>query len=362
MHKTLFLVGALVGAGLTVFVTQPGVMSVGLSAVAAAPDTYQELNLFGDVFDRVRVDYVDKPDDHRLIVSALDGMLRELDPHSGYIDQASLGEMQRQSRGEFVGVGLEVGMEDGRLEVVTPLENSPAAKAGISANDVITKIDNKPVRGMTLDQAVEKLRGPKNTAVRLSISRKGRNRPIEITIIREVIKVKSVKSRAEGNDVGYIRITEFTEQTTDLLRTAIRELSRNVGADNIKGFVIDLRNNPGGLFDQAVSVAASFLDNGEIVSIRGRNAEDVGRYDARASDLTKGKPLIVLINGGSASAIGSRRWRITRPQTRHGHRHTVVWQGLRANHYSAYRWRGRPAFNDGALLHAFRPLHTSQRD
>jgi carboxyl-terminal processing protease len=229
-------------------------------------------------------------------------MLRELDPHSGYIDQASLGEMQRQSRGEFVGVGLEVGMEDGLLEVVTPLENSPAAKAGISANDVITKIDNKPVRGMTLDQPVEKLRGPKNTAVRLSISRKGRNRPIEITIIREVIKVKSVQSRAEGNDVGYIRITEFTEQTTDLLRTAIRELSRNVGADNIKGFVIDLRNNPGGLFDQAVSVAASFLDNGEIVSIRGRNAEDVGRYDARASDLTKGKPLIVLINGGSASA------------------------------------------------------------
>jgi carboxyl-terminal processing protease len=154
---------------------------------------------------------------------------------------------------------------------------------------------------MTLDQAVEKLRGPKNTVVRLSISRKGRNRPIEITIIREVISVKSVRSRAEGNDAGYIRITEFTEQTTDLLKTAIRELTRN-GADNIKGFVVDLRNNPGGLFDQAVSVAASFLDNGEIVSIRGRNAEDLGRYNARASDLTKGKPLIVLINGGSASA------------------------------------------------------------
>ena len=146
MHKTLFLVGALVGAGLTVLVTQPGVMSVGLSAVAAAPDTYQELSLFGDVFDRVRVDYVDKPDDHKLIESALDGMLRELDPHSGYVDQANLDEMQRQSRGEFVGVGLEIAMEDGLLEVVTPIENSPAAKAGISANDVITKIDNKPVR------------------------------------------------------------------------------------------------------------------------------------------------------------------------------------------------------------------------
>ena len=293
MHKTLFLVGALVGAGLAILVTQPGVMSVGVSAVAAAPDTYQGLSLFGEVFDRVRADYVE---------SALDGMLRELDPHSGYIDQANLDEMQRQSRGEFVGVGLEVAMEDGVLEVVTPIENSPAAKAGISANDVITKIDNKPVRDMTLDQAVERLRGPKNTAVRLSISRKGRNRLIEITIIREVINVKSVQSRTEGNDVGYIRITEFTEQTTDLLKTAISELTRNVGADNIKGFVIDLRNNPGGLFDQAVSVAASFLDNGEIVSIHGRNAEDVGRYNARGSDLAKGKPLIVLINGGSASA------------------------------------------------------------
>jgi carboxyl-terminal processing protease len=162
-------------------------MSVGVSAVAAAPDTYQGLSLFGEVFDRVRADYVE---------SALDGMLRELDPHSGYIDQANLDEMQRQSRGEFVGVGLEVAMEDGVLEVVTPIENSPAAKAGISANDVITKIDNKPVRGMTLDQAVERLRGPKSTAVRLSISRKGRNRLIEITIIREVINVKSVQSRA----------------------------------------------------------------------------------------------------------------------------------------------------------------------
>ena len=302
MHKTLFLMGALVGAGLTVLVTQPGVMSVGLGALAATPDTYQVLSLFGDVFDRVRVDYVDKPDNLKLIEWALDGMLRELDPHSSYVDQASLDEMQRQSRGEFVGVGLELAMEDGLLEVVTPIENSPAAKAGISANDVITKIDNKPVRDMTLDQAVERLRGPKNTAVRLTISRKGRNRPIEITIIRNVVNVKSVQSNTEGYDVGYIRITGFDEQTTEGLRIGIGDLTRNVGADKIKGFVIDLRNNPGGLFDQAVSVAASFLDNGEIVSIRGRNPEDVGRYNARGSDLTKGKPLIVLINGGSASA------------------------------------------------------------
>ena len=263
MHKTLFLMGALVGAGLTVLVTQPGVMSVGLGALAATPDTYQVLSLFGDVFDRVRVDYVDKPDNLKLIEWALDGMLRELDPHSSYVDQANLDEMQRQSRGEFVGVGLELAMEDGLLEVVTPIENSPAAKADISANDVITKIDNKPVRDMTLDQAVERLRGPKNTAVRLTISRKGRNRPIEITIIRNVVNVKSVQSNTEGYDVGYIRITGFDEQTTEGLRIGIRDLTRNVGADIIKGFVIDLRNNPGGLFDQAVSVAASFLDNGE---------------------------------------------------------------------------------------------------
>jgi carboxyl-terminal processing protease len=165
--------------------------------------------------------------------------------------------MQRQSRGEFVGVGLEIAMDDGHLEVVTPIENSPAAKAGIAANDVITKINNKPVSGMTLDQAVETLQGPKNTAVSLTINRKGHDRPIEITIIRQVINVKSVQSRTEGNDVGYIRITEFTEQTTDGLRTAIRHLMRQIGAGNIKGFVLDLRNNPGGLFDQAVSVAAS---------------------------------------------------------------------------------------------------------
>ena len=334
-----------------------------MSAVAAARDTYQALSLLGEVFDRVRAVYVDRPDDHKLIESALDGMLRELDPHSGNVDQANLDEMQRQSRGEFVGVGLEIAMEDGLLEVVTPIENSPAAKAGISANDVITKIDNKPVRGMTLDQAVGKLRGPKNTAVRLSISRKGRNRPIEITIIREVINVKSVRSRTEGNDVGYIRITEFTEQTTDLLRMAIGQLTRNIGADNIKGFVIDLRNNPGGLFDQAVSVAASFLDNGEIVSIRGRNAEDVGRYNAGASDLTKGKPLIVLINGGSASASEivagalQDRKRATVIGTR-----SLPWQRLCANHYSAFRRRWRPASDHGTLLHAFRPLHTSQGD
>ena len=302
MRKTLFLLGALIGAGLTVLVTQPGVMSVGSSAVAASSDTYQELSLFGDVFDRIRVDYVDKPDDRRLIESAIDGMLRELDPHSSYVDHASLDEIRRQSRGEFVGVGLEIAIEDGFFEVGTPIENSPAAKAGILAKDIITKIDNNPVRSMTIDQAVEKLRGAKNTAVRLTISRKGRNRPIEITIIREVINVKSVRSRTEANDVGYIRITEFTEQTTDGLKTAISDLTRKIGADKIKGFVIDLRNNPGGLFDQAVSVAASFLDNGEIVSLRGRNAEDVERFNARASDLTKGKPLIVLINGGSASA------------------------------------------------------------
>ena len=302
MRKTLFLLGALIGAGLTVLVTQPGVMSVGSSAVAASSDTYQKLSLFGDVFDRIRVDYVDKPDDRRLIESAIDGMLRELDPHSSYVDHASLDEIRRQSRGEFVGVGLEIAIEDGFFEVGTPIENSPAAKAGILAKDIITKIDNNPVRSMTIDQAVEKLRGAKNTAVRLTISRKGRNRPIEITIIREVINVKSVRSRTEANDVGYIRITEFTEQTTDGLKTAISDLTRKIGADKIKGFVIDLRNNPGGLFDQAVSVAASFLDNGEIVSLRGRNAEDVERFNARASDLTKGKPLIVLINGGSASA------------------------------------------------------------
>jgi carboxyl-terminal processing protease len=303
VRKAFFIfLGAIAGAALTLLATQPHVVFVGSSAKAASSDTYQQLSLFGDVFDQVRAEYVDKPDDSKLIESAINGMLAELDPHSDYIDSNSFGEMQVQARGEFGGVGLEVTMEDGLIKVVAPIDDTPAAKAGVMANDIITKLDKEQVQGMTLDEAVEKLRGAINTKIKLTIMRNGRDKPIEVTVVRGVIRVKSVRSHSEGDDVGYIRITQFNEQTTDGLKKAISNLTSKLGAAKIKGFVIDLRNNPGGLLDQAISVADTFLDKGEIVSIRGRDANNMERFNARPGDLTKGKPLIVLINGGTASA------------------------------------------------------------
>src|SRR6202166_4127904 len=303
MHKTSFaFLGAIAGAGLTLLATQPHAVFVESIAKAASSDTYRQLNLFGEVFERVRADYVEKPNDSKLVESAINGMLAGLDPHSSYMDPKSFRDMQVQTRGEFGGLGIEVTMEDGLVKVVAPIDDTPAAKAGVMANDIITQLDDEAVQGLTLNQAVEKLRGPVNTKIKLTIMRKGADKPIEITIVRDVIRVKSVRSHNEGDDVGYIRITQFNEQTTDGLKKAIADLTDQLGADKVKGFVIDLRNNPGGLLDQAISVSDAFLDKGEIVSTRGRNAEETQRFNARPGDLTKGKPVIVLINGGSASA------------------------------------------------------------
>ncbi|HXF90256.1 MAG TPA: S41 family peptidase [Xanthobacteraceae bacterium] len=302
MRRTiLILIGAAAGAGLTLLATQPRLASFGSMAKAAAADTYRQLNLFGDVFERVRADYVEKPDDAKLIESAINGMLAGLDPHSSYMDAKSFRDMQVQTRGEFGGLGIEVTMEDGLIKVVAPIDDTPAARAGILANDIITKLDDEQVLGLTLNQAVEKMRGPVKTKIKLTIMRKGHDKPIEITIERDIVKVRSVRSRAE-DDVGYIRISQFNEQTTEGLKRAIGDLSATIPAAKLKGYIIDLRNNPGGLLDQAVSVADSFLERGEIVSTRGRNPEETQRFNARAGDLTNGKPIIVLINGGSASA------------------------------------------------------------
>jgi carboxyl-terminal processing protease len=303
MRKTsLMLLGAVAGAGLALLATQPHSIFIGSSAKAASSDTYRQLNLFGDVFERVRADYVEKPDDAKLVESAINGMLAGLDPHSSYMDPKSFRDMQVQTRGEFGGLGIEVTMEDGLVKVVAPIDDTPAAKAGVMANDIITKLDDEQVQGLTLNQAVEKMRGPVNTKIKLTIMRKGQDKPIEVSIVRDVIRVKSVRSHSEGDDIGYIRITQFNEQTTDGLKKAISDLTNQLGAEKIKGFVIDLRNNPGGLLDQAISVSDAFLEKGEIVSTRGRNAEETQRFNARPGDLTKGKPVIVLINGGSASA------------------------------------------------------------
>jgi carboxyl-terminal processing protease len=301
MRKTsLILLGAAAGVAVTLIATPPRIVLDGARAQAAA-DIYRQLSLFGDVFERVRADYVEKPDDSKLIESAINGMLAGLDPHSSYMDSKSFRDLQVQTRGEFGGLGIEVTMEDGLIKVVAPIDDTPAAKAGIMANDIITHLDEVPVQGLTLNQAVEKMRGPENSKIKLKIMRKGQDKPLEVSITRARIQVRSVRSRMEGDDVGFIRVTQFNEQTTERLKKAISDLSTQAG-DTLNGFVIDLRNNPGGLLDQAISVSDAFLEKGEIASTRGRNAEETQRFNARSGDLTKGKPLVVLINGGSASA------------------------------------------------------------
>ena len=228
-------------------------------------------------------------------------MLAGLDPHSSYMDAKSFRDMQVQTRGEFGGLGIEVTMEDGLIKVVSPIDDTPASKAGIMANDIITNLDDEAVQGLTLNQAVEKMRGPVNTKIRLKIIRKGQDNPIDVTLVRDNIRVRSVRARVESDDIAYIRVTTFNEQTTEGLKREIGNLSNQIG-DKLKGYIIDLRNNPGGLLEEAVTVSDTFLDRGEIVSTRGRNAEETQRRAAHPGDLTKGKPVIVLINGGSASA------------------------------------------------------------
>src|SRR5437588_6253165 len=301
-RTSLVLLGAAAGIAVTLVATQPRLILMGASAKAAAADTYRQLNLFGDVFERVRADYVEKPDDGKLIEQAINGMLNGLDPHSSYMDPKSFRDMQVQTRGEFGGLGIEVTMEDGLVKVVTPIDDTPAAKAGVMANDIITQLDGEQVQGLTLNQAVEKMRGPVNTKIKLTIMRKGQDKPIEVSITRDVIRVRSVRSRVEGDDIGFVRISQFNEQTSEGLKKAITDITAQVGKDKLKGYILDLRNNPGGLLDQAISVSDAFLERGEIVSTRGRNAEETQRYSARPGDLPNGKPVIVLVNGGSASA------------------------------------------------------------
>jgi carboxyl-terminal processing protease len=303
MRKTsLLLLGAVGGAALMLVATQPKLILLGSSAKAAAADTYKQLNLFGDVFERVRADYVEKPEDSKLVEYAINGMLSSLDPHSSYMDGKSYRDMQVQTRGEFGGLGIEVTMEDGLIKVVAPIDDTPAAKAGILANDIITHLDDDAVQGLTLNQAVEKMRGAPNTKIRLKVMRKGKDTPLEITLVRDIIRVRSVRTRVEGDDVAYIRLTQFNEQTTEGLKRAINEVTTQIQGDKLKGYVIDMRNNPGGLLEEAISVSDAFLDKGEIVSTRGRNVEETQRRNAKPGDLAKTKPIIVLINGGSASA------------------------------------------------------------
>ena len=299
--NSLFFLGAASGACLTLLVTAPqGAQWVG--AAKASADAYSQLNLFGEVFERVRTDYVEKPDDTKLIEGAITGMVTSLDPHSRYMNDSAWKDMQETTHGEFGGLGLEVTMEDGLVKVVTPMDDTPAAKAGILSGDLISRIDDDAVQGLTLEQAVNKMKGPVDTKTRLKIIRNGAELPNEFSLVREIIRVRPVRYHTEGGDIGYIRISSFNEQTTDGLRKAISDISKQIPAEKLAGYVVDLRNNPGGLLDQAVSVSSTFMPRGEVVSTRGRTPEETQRFTARGGDLIKGKPLVVLINGGSASA------------------------------------------------------------
>jgi len=271
------------------------------SASAANSEIYRQLDLFGEVLERVRSDYVEKPDDAKLIEAAINGMLTALDPHSSYLNPKHFRDMQVQTRGEFGGLGIEVTMENGVVKVVSPIEDTPAAKAGLMSGDLITHLDKEQILGLTLQEAVEKMRGPVNAPITLTIVRKGVDDPFDVKVTRDVIHINPVKYNAEGDDVGYIRVTTFNEQTTANLQKAVEDLKQQLGP-KLKGYVIDLRNNPGGLLDQAISVSDAFLDEGAIVLTRGRNIEETQRSNARPGDITDGQKLVVLINGGSASA------------------------------------------------------------
>jgi carboxyl-terminal processing protease len=304
MRKNVsFFLGTVAGACLTLLVTGQGPHLVAAAKAAVRPDnTYSQLNLFGGVFERIRTDYVEKPDDAKLVEGAINGMLSSLDPHSRYMNAKGWNDMQETTHGEFGGLGIEVTMEDGFVKVVAPIDDTPAAKAGIMSGDVITQIDDEAIQGLTLDQAVNKMKGPPNSKIQLKIIRKASDKPIEIAIMREIIRIRPVRYHTDGGDIGYVRITSFNEQTTDGLRKAIAQITKEIPPEKLAGYVIDLRNNPGGLLDQAVSVTSSLMPRGEVVSTRGRLPEETRRFTARGGDLTRGKPLMVLINGGSASA------------------------------------------------------------
>jgi len=263
-------------------------------------DTYRLLNLFGDVFERVRTSYVTEISDEDLIEAAITGMLTSLDPHSSYLNAKNFKDMKVQTRGKFGGLGIEVTMEGGLIKVVSPIDDTPAYRAGLKSGDLITHLDGKRVQGLTLSEAVDKMRGKVGEDIKLTIRRIGK-RPFNVTVTRGIIPIRTVRSRIEAKDIGYIRISSFSQPTEKGLNKAMASIKKKLG-EKFSGLVLDLRNNPGGLLDQAIAVSDAFLERGEIVSTRARKEENYQRFNARPGDLAGGKPIVVLINGGSASA------------------------------------------------------------
>ena len=301
---TAFVVGVAVGPTSGLIARHFG-YDFGINAALAQDsthaDTYRLLTLFGDVFERVRADYVDPVTDKDLVENAINGMLTGLDPHSSYMNAKQFRDMQVQTKGEFGGLGIEVTQENGFIKVISPIDDTPASKAGVKAGDIITALDGKTVEGLSLQDAVDQMRGPPNSKITLTIKRAGDDKPLEISMLREIIHIQVVKQRMEPDGIGYVRLSQFTEQADAGIKDAVKALKQQNGG-KLKGLVLDLRNNPGGLLDQAVAVSGDFIDNGEIVSTRARHAEDAQRWDAKGDDIIPGLPLVVLINGGSASS------------------------------------------------------------
>ncbi len=292
------MAGILAGAVATTQIAGPLVAQEGERRTSV----YEQLDLFGDIFERIRAQYVEDVDEAELIEAAINGMLTSLDPHSSYLSPKDANKMRVQTRGSFGGLGIEVTQEEGFVKVVSPIDDTPADAAGMEAGDFITHVDGESVLGLTLDQAVEMMRGPVGSEIIITVVREGENEPFDVSIIRDTIKLTAVRTRAEGNTV-VLRVTTFNDQTYPNLESGLAEAVEEIGGmDKVNGVVLDLRNNPGGLLTQAIKVSDAFLDAGEIVSTRGRDPQDGERYNANEGDLAMGKPVVVLINGGSASA------------------------------------------------------------
>ncbi len=297
-----FLMAALGGTVAGVVATTQFVGPLLAQEAEKNTSVYEQLDLFGDIFERIRAQYVSEVDDKKLIEAAINGMLTSLDPHSSYLPPDDAADMRVQTRGEFGGLGIEVTQEDGFVKVVSPMDGTPAAEAGVQAGDFITHVDGESVLGLNLDEAVDKMRGPVGSEIVITVVREGEEEPFDISIIRDTITLTAVRTRREGDTV-VLRVTTFNDQTYPNLEEGLaKEVEAAGGKDKVNGIVLDLRNNPGGLLTQAIKVADAFLDKGEIVSTRGRNAADGERYNATEGDLSDGKPIVVLINGGSASA------------------------------------------------------------
>lgn len=290
------MLGAAAGVALTAAFGTPKI-----GTATAATSTYEHLELLGDIFERTRSAYVEEVDEKELIEAAINGMLTSLDPHSSYMPPEAFTDMQVDTKGEFGGLGIEVTMEEGFVKVVSPIDDTPAAKAGLESGDYITHIDGESVLGLNISDAVDRMRGLVGTDIELTIARKDEDEPFDVTITRDTIKIKAVRYRVEG-DIGYLRISKFSEKTFDDLAAGMASIKEELGANGVSGYVVDLRNNPGGLLTQAVAVSDAFLDKGEIVSTRGRDQQNADRYNAQLGDLADGKPVVVLVNGGSASA------------------------------------------------------------